>query len=52
MLWDESTNSYWDGIKNDSLIDKHHLTSSVWPALYNVSDTEVRKAKIIEMLKT
>ncbi len=50
MLWDASTNSYWDGIKNDSLIDKHHLTSSIWPALYNVSD-ETRKAKIIEMLK-
>ena len=50
MLWDESTNSYWDGIKNDSLIDKHHITSSIWPALYNVSDA-IRKEKIIEMLK-
>jgi len=50
ILWDETTNSYWDGIKNDSLIDKHHLTSSIWPALYDVSDTD-RKAKIIEMLK-
>jgi len=49
-LWDETSNSYWDGIKNDSLIDKHHLTSSVWPALYNVSDAD-RKARIIEMLK-
>ncbi len=50
ILWDEPTNSYWDGLKNDSLINKRHITSSIWPALYDVADA-TRKAKIMGMLR-
>ncbi len=49
-LWDPNNNKYWDGIKDDQLISKQHLSSSVWPALFDVASKE-QKIAILEMLK-
>ncbi|MEE9432251.1 MAG: trehalase family glycosidase, partial [Melioribacteraceae bacterium] len=49
-LWDKNNGSYYDGIKNDTLINKYHLTSSIWPVLFGVADAN-KTSKVLKMLK-
>ncbi len=38
-LWDADKGMYIDGVKNNNKIVDHHLTSSIWPAFFEVADT-------------
>ncbi len=49
-LWDAKKGMYRDGIKKGKEIPRYHLTSSIWPAFFDVANTMQVKA-IIENLK-
>lgn len=51
LLWDKAAGAYFDGRQADTLIRAHHLTSSVWPALYGQA-AEDQERDILAFLET
>lgn len=49
-LWDPGKRVYRDGIKSDVLLEESHLTSNIWPLLFNVSDLG-QEQSILELLE-
>ncbi len=40
VLWDSEKQVYRDGLKSNVLLTESHLTSNIWPLLYDISDSE------------
>ncbi len=49
-LWDANKGMYIDGVKQEKKVLSHHLTSSIWPAVFEVADS-VRIESIMKNLK-